>query len=158
MGGISSSNPLVGIATKGLDSITGLPIASTALGVAGTLSAQRQQEQAAQSAYERNLSLMEMQKDRQERQRRNLLKRAQAEQRARLGAFGMGASGGSGDALLAGLAQDAATDLADMQWSFDTRKQEMDEQMGQRRNAMRQQHLGQNIDMVMKVGRGFNIL
>jgi hypothetical protein len=48
----------------------------------------------------------------QQQQNQNLLERTMAEQRARLGAMGIASSGGSGDALMAGLTQSNAEDRA----------------------------------------------
>lgn len=83
------------------------------------LSAGAQQSQAkAQNEYQRQLAEQRNQAaaievQRRERDRQNLLAKAQASQRARLGALGIGSTGGSGDALLRGLEMQASQQRAD---------------------------------------------
>ena len=113
MGGFSSSNPLVRIGASALDAYTGVPVASAVLGASEA--AEWQKSQAAQQQnYDLQSAALLRQQQQQVRERQNLLKRTLASQRARLSAMGVG-GGGSADALVAGLSQQAATDIADLE-------------------------------------------
>ncbi|MBF0325644.1 MAG: hypothetical protein HQL42_11315 [Alphaproteobacteria bacterium] len=81
--------------------------------------AQRQQQEAAMRSQQQQAELqsqmMWRQADQQARQQRDLLKRQLAANRAALAGGGMGFDGGSGAALMAGMARQTEQDLGDRQ-------------------------------------------
>lgn len=76
------------------------------------LGKQAQSRELAERQAEQN-QLLATQQQQRERQQRDLLARQLATARARLAAGGTGMSGGSGVALLEGIARDAERDIAD---------------------------------------------
>jgi hypothetical protein len=64
-------------------------------------------------AYAARQATLDAQYQEQERHRKDLLQAQMASQRARLAAAGIGSSGGSGDAILRGLASHSAADQAE---------------------------------------------
>lgn len=139
MGGFSSSNPLLQVGAAAVDAYTGGPVASSLLAV-GNAQAQRSsyndQVAAQQQALDLQASALRRQQAQQVRERNDLLKRQLSAQRARLSAMGIG-GGGSSDALMAGLGQRAATDVADIEGTYgdrmaalDLRREQLAEPMG----------------------------
>jgi hypothetical protein len=90
-----------------------IPLAmSAASSIASAAQAGKSNDYAAQLAGQRQEALAADYQAR-ERKRQNLLEQQMASQRARLGALGVGSTGGSGQALMEGLAQRSAEDSAD---------------------------------------------
>lgn len=121
MGGFSSSNPLVRGGAMALDTYIGVPVASAALTVSEARErqqAQNAQQAAVQQSYDMQASSLRRQQEQQVRERQDLLKRTLATQRARLSAMGVSGGGGSSDALVAGLAQQAGADVADLEAAY----------------------------------------
>lgn len=142
MGGMNSSNPLVKVGAAAIDAYTGVPVATVALQAGETAARQRNanaQRNAIQQSYDLQASALQRQLQQQVNERQNLLKKTLASQRARLSAMGVG-GGGSADALAAGLTQQAASDIADMEGSYGDRVASMDfrrqQQMGERVSAL----------------------
>ncbi|HTH17129.1 MAG TPA: hypothetical protein VL974_10780 [Magnetospirillum sp.] len=118
MGGFSGSNPLVKVGAAAIDAYTGVPVAST-LAMAGAARQQQAQQAAAvQQTYDMQAQALQRQQQQQVRDQQDLLKRTLASQRARLGALGIGGTGGSADALAEGLIQQGATKVADIQGAY----------------------------------------
>jgi len=123
MGGFSGSNPLVRVGAAAVDAYTGVPVASTALAVndaRGQQQAQKSQATAQQQAFDLQASALQRQQQQQVQDRNDLLKHQLSAQRARLSAMGIG-GGGSSDALMAGLTQQAAFDVANIEGDFGDR-------------------------------------
>ncbi|WP_239988471.1 hypothetical protein [Paramagnetospirillum kuznetsovii] len=62
-------------------------------------------------AVERRNQMIAAQQEQQEKQQRDLLDQQQATARAQMGAWGVGGDGGSSDAILQGMAQNAADSI-----------------------------------------------
>lgn len=139
MGGFSGSNPLVRVGAAAVDAYTGVPVASTALTVSdarGRQQAYNSQVAAQQQALDLQAAALQRQQQQRMRERNDLLKHQLSAQRARLSAMGIG-GGGSSDALMAGMTQQAAFDVADMEGDFggsmaalDLRRQQIAEPIG----------------------------
>lgn len=128
MGGFSSSNPLVQVGANAVDGYTGIPVARTLLAVGDARAQQKAynaQAAAQQQALDLQASALQRQQQQQVRERNDLLKRTLSAQRARLSAMGIG-GGGSSAALMTGLSQQAATDVADMEAGFGERMAALD--------------------------------
>lgn len=128
MGGFSGSNPLVRMGAMAIDAYTGVPVANTALAVNDAR--QQQKEQAArqeemQRSYNLQSTALQRQLQQQVKRRGDLLQSAVSAQRARMSAMGVG-GGGSANALLAGLSEQAATEVADLQAEFGDRQAALD--------------------------------
>lgn len=90
-------------------------IASTAMSVAGQASKNSAAEASAQAqaeAQDRQNQYLYQQQEREQQQQRNLLEKASATQRARMGAQGVG-NGGSANAILSGMAEETAQSILD---------------------------------------------
>jgi hypothetical protein len=90
-------------------------IVPTALSLAGSAAQFDQSASTAQAKadqVDRENQIIEAERQQQETERRNLLARQLATQRARMASFGVGLDGGSADAILDGLSQRSASDLA----------------------------------------------
>lgn len=122
MGGFSGGNPLLQVGASAIDAFTGIPVASTVLAASKAKENQRAQRE----QYALQADALQRQLNQQVRQRQDLLGRAMAKQRARLGAMGIGAGGGSADALAAGLTRQAAQDVVDMQDGYADRRSMLD--------------------------------
>lgn len=94
-----------------------IPMAMQAASTAVSMAQQGQQAKAAARAQadQQNLQsqMLWQQQEQQTKQRRDLLKRQMASARAALAGGGVGFAGGSGAALMAGLARQAEEDIAD---------------------------------------------
>jgi hypothetical protein len=75
---------------------------------------QKAMDDTQQQAFDQQAAALRRQQDAETRDREDLLRRTLAAQRARLGAMGVGSSGGSATALVEGLTQRAATDVANI--------------------------------------------
>lgn len=87
-------------------------VASTAAGIAGRSAAAEQAAAAQADAQARQNQLILQRQAADEQQQRDLLAKATATQRAKMGALGVDGSGGSADAILAGMSQDTAESIA----------------------------------------------
>ncbi|MGE5503554.1 MAG: hypothetical protein ACM31L_03940 [Actinomycetota bacterium] len=96
---------------SGFESVIPLAV-SAASTIAGASRQAKANDAAVQAADQRQAALVADYQAREHR-RQNLLEQAMASQRARLGALGIGSAGGSGDALLAGMASRSAEDSTD---------------------------------------------
>ncbi|MBI2235776.1 MAG: hypothetical protein HYU60_02265 [Magnetospirillum sp.] len=88
-------------------------MAQMGLSMANGLSTARADSDANADAYAARQAALDAQYQEQQRHREDLLEAQMASQRARLAAAGIGSSGGSGDAILRGLASRSAQDQAD---------------------------------------------
>lgn len=88
-------------------------MAQMGLSMANGLSTARADSDADADAYAARQAALDAQYQEQQRRREDLLEAQMASQRARLAAAGIGSSGGSGDAVLRGLASRSAQDQAD---------------------------------------------
>jgi hypothetical protein len=86
--------------------------ASTVAGAASRSAAAEQAAAAQADAQARQNQLILQRQAADQQQQRDLLAKASATQRARMGALGMDGSGGSADAILAGMSQDTADSIA----------------------------------------------
>lgn len=85
---------------------------STVAGAAGKAMAADEAASAQAEAQARQNQVILQRQAAEEQQQRDLLAKASATQRARMGASGMGGVGGSADAILAGMSQDTAESIA----------------------------------------------
>ncbi len=85
-------------------------IASTAMSMASKSSAAEDTAQAQAEAQARQNQSIYLQQAQEEQRQQNLLERALASERARMGASGLG-GGGSADAIVAGMAEDTAQNI-----------------------------------------------
>lgn len=144
MGGFSvGSNPMVKAGAMAIDAYTGVPVASTAL----TMAEANAEATAMRGNYDRQAELQQRQQARAVEERQDLLRRTTATQRARLGALGVGAGGGSSEALINSLQRQGAAEIADINSAFADRLSMLDwsrsQQVERLENAGRNQMLGQ---------------
>lgn len=85
--------------------------ASTVAGAVGKSAADTAAATQAEAQARQNQLILQRQAA-EAQQQRDLLAKASATQRARMGALGLGGSGGSADAILAGMSQDTAESIA----------------------------------------------
>lgn len=147
MGGFSGGNPLMQMGAGVVDAYMGAPLASMAVSGLGQ-SAQGQDQQAAiNQAYERQNQILQTQQDQALKTQQNLLRRAQAEQRARMGLLTGGGGGGSGQAVMDGLQTQMAEKMSNIQYQGDLDKEDLNWQYNTRMQAAKQssrnQQLGQ---------------
>lgn len=109
MGGFSSDNSSMSMVSA-IGSVMG-----SALGQARQTKAD---QEAQQQSYDQQAAALRSQRAAEIADRQDLLRRTLAAQRARLGAMGVGSSGGSADALIAGLTQKAATDMSNIETRY----------------------------------------
>ena len=100
-------------------------IASMALGTAQSLASNSAAQKAAKQQYAAQMAERNQRLIIQERQRKEQLRQAEATQRARAGARGVGGTGGSTDALLTGMAVRSARDMAGTRSLLDVQDQQM---------------------------------
>lgn len=118
-----------------------VPAAAMSIMQLGTQAAQRKQQMTQQNQQaelaraageaQARAQIEQIQQSRQasERERRDALRRALATQRARYGAQGIGAAGGSADAVLAGMAAEAQRQAAEARDLAETRMSQIRNQV-----------------------------
>lgn len=124
--------------------------ASVAMQVAQQASQQQQAKTAADSQGQQQAVQSQMlwqQQDRQARQQRNLMARQLASARASLAGGGIGFAGGSGQALMAGMARRSEQDIAD---GFQAARLRHELQFGGERNDGGGQGLQQGLAMAQQ--------
>lgn len=158
MGGFSSGgNPLLRAGASMVDVVAGVPVATAVLGAAETGARQKVEQQAVQEGYDQQAQTLQRQQQQQIRERQDLLRRTVAAQRARLGAMGVAAGGGSADALVAGLHQQAAVDVSDMGAEYGDRLSVLDSKRRRQREDLAQsyrQQWGRSLAPLVSIGKG----
>jgi hypothetical protein len=130
-----------------------------AISLMGQMDQQQQQRKAQQEADEREgqqAALMQQDYLRRERQQRDLLARQQASARARLGALGLGSTGGSGAALLAGMARPALEEMDGDRAALDRRLGVLNDDDRSSRAGRAHSLMSRGMDLLERVKVGQN--